>query len=293
MARLEKYYEIVKHYIQQKDLSQNEKSIELWANNIKNTNPNLNEMGLFNMFKINCQAIKLQLKELYETKIFHIDNNLGIALEMTNNTFYNRHLPFDNMFFEYNLKVNKLNIFAFHIFKDKWGTNIRCYFKDSKSIRRQDVKFFDAWYESEIEKAKLLNKQKEIAKKAGVSQPIKDKEEKIIKSFFCNFIDFLNTPDVEVVTVDITKEQNEKRILQGKLPVPPQKFIRITGKLKIYLLELNSGEHFNYSHKFWVRGHFRTLRSEKWKNARGIKIWILPFIKGKGILVNKIYEVKK
>ncbi len=290
---LEKYYEIVKHYIQQKDLSQNEKSIELWANKIKNANPNLNENGLFSMFKINCQAIKLQLTDLYKTKIFHIDDDLGIALEMTNNTFYNRHLPFDNMFFEYNLKVNKLNIFAFHIFKDKWGINIRCYFKDSKSIGRQDVTFFDKWYESEIEEAKLLNKQKEIAKNSGVPQPIKEKEEKIIRSFFCNFIDFLNTPDVEIVTVDRTKEQNEKRILRGKLPTPTQIFIRVTGKLKIYLSELNSCNHFNYSHRFWVRGHFRTLRSEKWKNARGTKIWIVPFIKGKGVLVDKYYEVNQ
>ena len=82
-----------------------------------------------------------------------------------------------------------------------------------------------------------------------------------------------------------------KRILRGKLPIPSQKFIRVNGKLKIYLSELNSGKHFNYSHRFWVRGHFRTLRNDKWKNARGTKIWILPFIKGKGVLVDKIYEV--
>ncbi len=116
---------------------------------------------------------------------------------------------------------------------------------------------------------------------------------KKIQLFVINFLDFLNNPEVELVTVERTKEENEKRILKGKKPIPPQSFVRVIGKLKIYLDQLNSDTNFSYSHRFDVRGHFRTLRSDKWRNTRGTKIWIPPYIKGKGMYIKKIYDVQK
>ena len=106
--------------------------------------------------------------------------------------------------------------------------------------------------------------------------------------------DLLNNPEVETIEILRTEEQNKKWNNRGKLPLPPQIFIKLDGKLKIYLDQLNSGGCFNYSHRFWVRGHFRTLRNPiRYKNKVGSKIWILPYIKGEGILINKIYEVKE
>ena len=38
----------------------------------------------------------------------------------------------------------------------------------------------------------------------------------------------------------------------------------------------------------------KTTASQKgWKNKKGQTIWIVPYIKGKGILINKNYEVKQ
>lgn len=48
-----------------------------------------------------------------------------------------------------------------------------------------------------------------------------------------------------------------------------------------------------YSHKFWVRGHFRWLRAERYGENIGKKLWIAPFIKGKGVMLHKEYDLNK
>lgn len=114
-----------------------------------------------------------------------------------------------------------------------------------------------------------------------------------IRLFICNFLDFLNNPEIEYIEVNRTPEQNEKRIKRGKTPIPNYTFVKVMGQLKIYLNELNSGKEFEYSHRFWVRAHYRTLRSDKWKFKKGTRIWIPCFIKGKGLLIEKPYLITK
>lgn len=107
-----------------------------------------------------------------------------------------------------------------------------------------------------------------------------------------NFLDFLNNPEVELLTIDRSDEQNDKRIKGGKPPIPTQKLIKLTGKLKVYINKLESDGLYKVSHRFWVRGHFRTLRNKtRYGSNSGKKIWILPYIKGSGILIDKNYEV--
>jgi hypothetical protein len=77
----------------------------------------------------------------------------------------------------------------------------------------------------------------------------------------------------------------------GKPIIPSTMTIRVTGKLKIYIDELVHGANWHFNYRFWVRGHFRQLVSDKYKEKK--RIWILPYIKGKGILVEKIYNLKK
>ena len=133
-------------------------------------------------------------------------------------------------------------------------------------------------------------------KRLGKEQGIDLLEEiNTIKRFICNFLDFLNDPEVELTLVERTKEQNEKRLLAGKPAIPKEHFVKLTGKLKIYIDELvktDALSHFNY--RFWVRRHKRTFKSLRYsKQVRGTTIWIEPHIKGKGILIKKEYLVKK
>ena len=116
---------------------------------------------------------------------------------------------------------------------------------------------------------------------------------KKIQIFICNFLDFLNDPEVELKTIKRSEKNRERRIKNGKMPIPPINFIIVTGKLKIYQDGISSGIHFDFSCKFWVRGHFRRLiDEERYGESAGKRIWIKPYIKGKGILKDKNYKLK-
>jgi hypothetical protein len=118
------------------------------------------------------------------------------------------------------------------------------------------------------------------------------KTAKILQQFVYNFILFMNQPEIERVEVYRTPEQNAKRVARGKRALPEvTTCIRLTGKLKEYVNSVRTQTHMPYSYRFWVRGHFRTLRSDVWRLKKGMKIWIPPFIKGEGMLVDKKYEL--
>lgn len=114
----------------------------------------------------------------------------------------------------------------------------------------------------------------------------------VIQRFLYNFILFMNQPEIERIDVHRTPEQNQKRLDKGKRPLPElTTTIHLTGKLKDYVNSLRTGRHFSLSYQFWVRGHFRTLRNECYGARAGTKIWIMPYIKGEGMLVDKSYKL--
>lgn len=114
-----------------------------------------------------------------------------------------------------------------------------------------------------------------------------------IKRFFVNFIDFLENREVEFVYVKRTEKSRKKRMMKGKIPLPSSRIIKITGVLKKYVRELKTGKHFTYSHRFWVRGHWRHFKHPRFTKMRGKKRWIPPYIKGSGILIDKRYRLVK
>jgi len=246
---------------------------------------------------INKKVAILTYNGLLKTKVFTLNsNNIVELLKNTNNKVYNRKLPFDNIFIECELRVKNVIFYGFHLLQDEFGISVKLLFSSDKMPKGFTFRgvlnnmFKNNFRYDLIEDKEIKNYITEINKE---SDKLLKGVKKEVAIFICNFLDFLNNPDIELITIERTEEQNKKRLLRGKPPIPIIKNVRITGKLKIYLDKLNSGAHFSYSHRFWVRGHFRTLRSEKWINKRGTKMWILPFIKGHGVLVNKIYEVKK
>lgn len=121
------------------------------------------------------------------------------------------------------------------------------------------------------------------------------KLQSFIQQFIFNFILFLNQPEVEFINILRTPEENMKRMMRGKCMLPEvTTVVNLTGKLKEYATRLE--EHSNrspYSHRFWVRGHFRTLSADYYKMKKGMKVWVVPFIKGDGILLSKTYMLEK
>jgi len=124
---------------------------------------------------------------------------------------------------------------------------------------------------------------------------LKPKISKTLKRFVFNFVLFLNQPEVRLVEeVHRTKEHWEKRISKGKIPLPPSKVVKVTGILRKYIDEIRPHiERRGVSHRFWVRGFWRHLRSPIYKKRQGTLVWIAPHIRGKGFLVNKSYITVK
>ncbi len=118
---------------------------------------------------------------------------------------------------------------------------------------------------------------------------------KFVHLFILNFLNFLYNPETEWRTVTYSKEKNKKRIEKGKTPIPPRNIIKITGELKKYVDKLDKDKKtWTYNYRFWVRGHWRTLKDkEYWGEKAGTRIFIPPYIKGKGVLFGKKYSVEK
>ncbi len=115
-----------------------------------------------------------------------------------------------------------------------------------------------------------------------------------VRILICNIIDMVegNDEDLEVVTINTSKEQNLKRIRRKQIPMPTKVFIRAKGKFKRYIKEFKDNENKRkLGHRFLVRGHFRHFRSEKFIHKQGEKIRIKPFYKGDGIVIKKDYKV--
>ena len=116
---------------------------------------------------------------------------------------------------------------------------------------------------------------------------------RFMHTFVLNFLNFINSPEVSYVTVESDKDRNAKRIQNNKLPIPNRNMIRLNGALKVYLDDIKKNPVWHYNYRFWVRGHFRTLRNIRYGDNVGKRIWIPPFVKGKGVLIEKNYKVDK
>ena len=116
---------------------------------------------------------------------------------------------------------------------------------------------------------------------------------KYIENIVFNFLCFVNSPDIEYVTKIDTPRDTKIRKRKGKPQRPPIASIILTDPIKRYLSKQRLGEKMVYSHRFWVRGHWRTLRNiKRYGENTGKNIWIKPYIKGDGLLINKNYELR-
>ena len=152
---------------------------------------------------------------------------------------------------------------------------------------------FDIWFDTFYDDINITDEKAKDLKieKVSINPKIKD----LIYHFTIAFINFINNPEIEIIENQVGNKQNIKRISKGKIPIPINYCVRVTGKLKIYLDDLKKKGLLNeqtFNYRFWVRGHFRTLKSEIYGENIGKRIWILPYIKGQGLLIEKEYFVK-
>lgn len=130
----------------------------------------------------------------------------------------------------------------------------------------------------------------------------KDKDQKkriehYIRNIICNMVDMVegNDEDLNVVIIETTKEQNEKRIKKGKVQFPTKVYIRAKGEFKKYVQKFNTAyeddEKRKLGHKFLVRGHWMNFRAPRYVRKQGERTWVKPFWKGEGIAISKDYKL--
>lgn len=114
--------------------------------------------------------------------------------------------------------------------------------------------------------------------------------DELVKRIACNFLNLINHPEVEIINHSMAKLR-ELREKSNKVGIPDKCEINIKGKLKKYITETTEQNEkaWELGHRFWVRGHWMNFKNECYKEKRGQKTWVLPYIKGKGELVNKNY----
>jgi hypothetical protein len=116
---------------------------------------------------------------------------------------------------------------------------------------------------------------------------------RFLKTFIMNFLLFKNDPEVEeIVHVRDTKNR-ERRIKDGKMPLPSSRKIKIIGRLKVYIDGIRDGlPKGKWTHSTWVAGFYRTLRSSKFTHKKGQIIHVSPHKRGSGVLLRRGYELK-
>jgi len=115
---------------------------------------------------------------------------------------------------------------------------------------------------------------------------------KFIRSFVVNFILFLK--DREVTYIERKRSYSKRREKEGKIQLPSSRVITLTGEIKRYVNSLSDGIfRGSLSYKFWVSGHWRTYRDDRYKEVKGHVKWIEPFQKGKGVEVKHTYRINQ
>ncbi len=243
---------------------------------------------------------------LRDCKIFEIDDNTKKLLLLTNPPDENEDvmLPFDNVFLDVGFTKEELNQLGLDMgYLEVSGI----LFNKGQLVSKEDkvvagtalrITIFSrkdqetVWFDTFNTNVKITHNFQRYGVKHN--QSTDKKARKLTHHFTLNFLNLLHNPEIKLVEVIRSKKNQERREREGKIILPSSNKILLTGEIKEYVNRLNAGGYFHYSCSFWIRGHWRTLRDEnRWGTKTGTKMWIFPYIKGKGLLINKKYKLKK
>jgi len=224
---------------------------------------------------------------LHSTKIFEVTPTITKLLMNTKNQIELRRLPFPTIFIDANIRIQDAYLYSLN----RDGT-----------LFKADVTYYGLFVADTFDDLKVwgIAETKEghisIARfslKSTFGNDNFRREQKIIFNFIMNFLDFVNEPNIEWVETSRLQNWSKKSAKKGKGFRTINYIIKLKGYLKKYIEQIETGRHFTYSYKFWVRGHWRKFHSTYYKNMLGKKIWILPYVKGAGILIPKRYVLTR
>lgn len=247
-------------------------------------------------------------KGIKNCKIFEIEDSIKRLLILTKTPINNEELyyPFDTIFLDVNFTKEELKEYGIDIIAEEI---IGILFTKGSLVREdgfevgEDLnitmlsknffvdKEYPLWFDSFNKRPNLKDEYKNYKFKI-YDNPTTDKNAKeFIYRFVLNFINFVNNPEIEIIENKRSEKNQERRIKRGLPIIPSSSTIILTGKLKYYVQEIQNNPSWHYNYRFWVKGFFRNLRSDKYKEKK--RIWLMPFIKGKGILIEKTYILRR
>lgn len=244
------------------------------------------------------ETIKIALSHMFndDTKVFHCSDHVAEMLTLTNNKIYHRMLPFRCIFVDVNFS-----------YKDKiqfWGMLLTAVRREKDGIvyylDDDEPEGFHVFAMGIDNSDSMIMYAFTTIFKDGLWRP--DRDDKVTHSlaqFACNFLDFINDPSVQYMKASESHGRAHKilrRIYAEDKMIDLDKtyFVRIENPLRHYVDNyIRMRTKHNLSFRFWVRGHFRTLHSDRYGDKVGTRLWIAPYIKGQGVLIKKEYDVGK
>lgn len=230
---------------------------------------------------------------LNKSRIIELDKRLIPVFESTDNTYQYRPLFFDKIFLNCDFQVKGFLIkgimlaggYVDFLKRDDWILEAAVRDTETKNSFLIQT-FLTRELEDEVIDygSELLNK---MVKESS----------KYLRNIAANIVDFVENEDkdIEIRTVEPSREQQAKREARQKKKLPVKVYIRPRDTILKYLTKFNEdAEKFKrgVSGIFPVRGTWRTYRHERYSEKRKQKKqWINPFFKGSGEEIASIYKV--
>lgn len=246
-----------------------------------------------------CSLISKDLnKDINDTlRLIEIEKDLIKLIETTDNKIFYRKLFFPSIFINNDFKFDNWIIKGILVREciSSFGEAVRLPDKDAKandyviSVTAVDPLTSEFWNLTFF----LVDRTPHQRDKDHDPKAIQE----YIRSIICNMVDTVdgNDEDLNIVTIETTKEQNDKRVKKGKIAFPTKVYIRAKGEFKIYVQKFNAtyedNEKRKLGHKFLVRGHWMNFRAERYIHKKGERTWVKPFWKGEGIVISKDYKL--
>lgn len=245
---------------------------------------------------------------LKDAKYFEVPENINWMLCNTKNKVSEIRLPHLFMFFDTRFIIEDRTYYGLLLgdisqLKEMAKTNQNLRNKDLQSLGEGII--IQTFYED-------VNRLRWV--KLKLYEKTKDRKLNKLKEYIMNLIYFINSEDVKIMVHTRSKKNAERRIQNKKIPIPSHNKIQVIGYLKKYIDKVESqGVGRGFTHRFTVRGHWRHFWDKKFdglykayedgklEEVRGksytmdasgtLKVWVYPYVKGSGILIDKKYEL--
>lgn len=266
---------------------------------------NLEEVNLGFRDRISVSAPGLLQNYFINGKVFKLTEPVYDLLKNTSNRVFLREHPFYVFAIDQKIrtKYEGLNIILtiFYDVCNDLGESVGCNYLAIGRDERDDSEF---WIKGEIQ-----DKLKETGGLYFTKEEVLELHRKT-KEMYCNFLDYLNHPHCRQ-TLQRLSYNNVSRVKRGKFPRQDKTTIDIKPGFISYGKINKKPTQREYSHSFWVRGHFRHFRHrDRYKrlyeltkeekngknlflNGEHISRWVLPYIKGIGRLKEKMRRMNE